>query len=481
MSLSSSLNAAVAGLGLTSQRAELVARNVANADRPGYVRRDLNIGGPSVGVPGSTTTVSRELEPRLLQLRREAQSQEAADRNLAAFATTFDAELGDPDQPGSLQDRIARLDAAFVGAATEPQSDVRLREVVQAAADLTSYINGLDDTITRARQEADTGIDDAVTGLNRDLADVATLNIAIKRQGLSGAGTADLKDQRSVLVDRISAQIPVRSLSRDDGGIALVSTGGIMLLDGRAAQLGFNRRAPITPDMSVPTQLSGLTVNGRDVSISGSGSGIAGGGLSALFAVRDTVAPEATERLDSLAADLIDRFEDPAVDATRTPAQPGLFTDRGGPLAAAPRAGLAGRLELNGLVDPSRGGDLWRLRDGLGAASADPRGNPSTLLAYGTALAAAEVPALPGLPTIGLDFAGHAASLKSLASSARVQTEDRLAFSAGRSQALIDQRDGGAVDVDAEMRRLIEIEQAYAANARVIQAVGDMMNRLTEI
>lgn len=481
MSLSSSLNAAVAGLGITSQRAELVARNVANADRPGYMRRDLNIGGPSVGSPGSTVSVSREVDPRLVQLRREAQSQEAADQNMATFAARLDAQVGDPDQAGSLQDRIARLDAAFVGAATDPQSDVRLAEVAQAAGDLASFINSLDDTITRARQDADTEINAAVEQLNRDLADVATLNTAIKRQGLGGAAAVELQDQRSVLIDQISTQIPVRSLARDDGGIALVSTGGIMLLDGRPAHIGFDARAPITPDMSFPTHLSGLSVNGREVRVGGPASGIAGGGLSALFDVRDTVAPEATSRLDSLAADLIDRFEDPSVDLTRAGNQAGLFTDRGSLLAATPLAGLAGRLEVNAAVSPSGGGDLWRLRDGIGASTADRSGSPALLLRYGSALAGTDVPALPGLPAVGRDFAGHASSLKSLISADRVQAEDRLAFSAGQSRDLVDQRDGGAVDIDAEMRRLIEVEQAYAANARVIQAVGDMMNRLTEI
>lgn len=481
MSLSSSLNAAVAGLGITSQRAEVVARNVANADRPGYVRRDLDIGGPSVGTPGSTTSVSRDLDPRLVQLRREAQSQEAGDRQMAAFSSRIDAELGDPDQIGSLQDRIARLDAAFVGAATDPQSEVRLSEVAQAAGDLTSYINGLDATITRERQNADTDIGEAVAQLNRDLADVAKLNTLIKRQSIGGAATAGLQDQRSVLIDRISAQIPVRALPRDDGDVALVSAGGIMLLDGRPAVLGFDARAPITPEMSFPTHLSGLTVNGRDVAVGGNVSGIAGGGLAALFDLRDVVAPEATARLDSLAADLIDRFEDPSVDATRAPGQPGLFTERGGGLSATPDAGLAGRLQLNAAVDPARGGDLWRLRDGLGATAPDTSSNPALLLTYGRALATPDVPALPGLPSVGRDFAGHAASLKSLVSADRVEAEDRLAFSEGRSQDLVEQRDGGAVDIDAEMRRLIEIEQAYAANARVIQAVGDMINRLTEI
>jgi len=37
------------------------------------------------------------------------------------------------------------------------------------------------------------------------------------------------------------------------------------------------------------------------------------------------------------------------------------------------------------------------------------------------------------------------------------------------------------VDTDAEMERLLLIEQAYAANARVVQAAEDMLDQLLRI
>ena len=37
------------------------------------------------------------------------------------------------------------------------------------------------------------------------------------------------------------------------------------------------------------------------------------------------------------------------------------------------------------------------------------------------------------------------------------------------------------VDVDAQMQLLLEIEQAYAANARVIEVANQMMLRLMEL
>jgi flagellar hook-associated protein 1 FlgK len=38
-----------------------------------------------------------------------------------------------------------------------------------------------------------------------------------------------------------------------------------------------------------------------------------------------------------------------------------------------------------------------------------------------------------------------------------------------------------AVNVDEEMARLMELQNAYAANARVISVVQDLLNRLMDV
>ncbi len=481
MSLSSSLNIAVAGLDVSSKRAQVVAQNVANADRVGYAMRSLETSGGSIGGSGMSTSVQRETDGRLVQLRREAQSRQEGDATLATFMTRVDSAIGDPDKAGSLQDALSRLDVAFASSAAAPNSAVRLTEVLQAAKDLSSRVQEIDRTIGDARQNADSDIDRSVKELNTDLAGVERLNKSIRRLRIGGSDAANLIDQRAAAIDRISAKIPLRELPREDGTLALVSNGGLLLLDDKAAVLEFAGRSPITAAMTFPVNLSGLSVNGRDVAMSGASSGIPGGGLAALFELRDEVTVEASKRLDGFAADIIARFEDPAVDTTRTAGSPGLFTNDGGVLTASPAAGLAKRFELNALVDPDLGGASWRIRDGLGAIGPSSSPDPGLLLEYGAAMAKQIPQSLPGLSASAANAIERAGNLKSMFAFDRLRYEDRVASNSSEVQTLLDRRDGGGVDVDAEMRRLIEIEQAYAANARVIQAVGDMINRITEI
>lgn len=474
MSLTASLNSAMSGLTQTSRRAEAVASNVANADTDGYRRREIVQGE----IPGRAVT-RRVVDPALAQLRRDAAADAAREGTAEAFHARLDTAIGDPGDPGSVQARLAAFDASLVAAASDPTSETLLASVARDAASLAGGLNDMADVVTAARQDADAAIDATVRALNSDLSAVADLNTRIMRVEASGQDASDLRDRRGLLVDRISEAIPVRRLVRDGGVVALVSTGGAILLDGRAAAIGFTPQPVVTDDMVAPGQLSGLTIRGRPIVTGGAGP-VSGGRLGALFDIRDRDAPAATDRLDAFAADLIDRFARVGTDPSLTPGDPGLFTDAGAALSAAPPAGLAARLRVNNALEPTDPATLLPLRDGFGAMVAGPAGDPAQLLRFGAALHLRDVPVTDPARSAGslVDLLG---TMRSEISSNRVRSEDAGGVARAHADSLAAARDGGSVDTDAEMRRLIEIERAYAANARVIQAVGAMMDRITEI
>lgn len=482
MSLTASLNNALAGLSLSSRRAEVISSNVANADTPGYARRRLSAAGPVTGVPSGQVVVTRDSDPALRFLRRDAQSEAAAASVSAAFFGRIDREIGDPDQSGSLQDLLSRLEAAFTSASADPTSMIRLQAVAQSAADLTGKFHAVGDAILQERDTAETAISTTVDRLNTDLRSVAQLNVDIMRLRATNSDASSLLDQRQLLVDRISEDVPIRELQRDNGTIALVSQGGVILLDGRPAEIGFSSRSFLEPGMTYPDQLSGLTVNGRDVGTGQTGDGLAGGRLGALFTQRDHESVQLLESVDALAADVMARFQDPTTDVTLGIGDAGLFTDDGVGLdVSSAGAGLSRRIQLTSEIDLGDPSTLWRLRDGIGAAAPGPTHAGDQLARFSDALSNVQQPSIAGLGEQEADLSGLAARLKSSASQSRVAAEDRFERLDRDAAALLELRDGAQVDIDEEMRRLIEVEQAYAANARLVQAVGQMMDRLTEI
>ena len=74
------------------------------------------------------------------------------------------------------------------------------------------------------------------------------------------------------------------------------------------------------------------------------------------------------------------------------------------------------------------------------------------------------------------------AQLASLSGQARVHHDSVLAAVSTQHSMLKEAtQEISGVDVDAQMQDLLLIEQAYAANARVIEVASQMINRLMEL
>jgi flagellar hook-associated protein 1 FlgK len=477
MSLTASMGAALAGLSLNSKRAETVAANVANVDRPGYARRTVESGSRGPGLAPDISTIDRAGDSRLSALRREADARAGNASVLQSFHTAIDNAIGDPDQPEALQGRIARFDSALLLAAANPYSDAALSDVAHAAADVAAKLTELDGVVADRRQAAEDGIGKAVAALNSDLSEVARLNADIRRHGRSDQVSAGLLDRRDALIDRISEQVPVHVLPRDGNTVALVTHGGSILLDSLPVEIGFTSRSPITASMAFPGALSGLTIGGHPVSDHGEAGSIGGGRLSALFEIRDHAAPDSTTRLDVFATELVTRFSSTDTDPTLASGEAGLFElAPSGPGAD----GAAARVRLNATLDPNDAATFVHLRSGFGTVPPSPADQPS-LSRLSDAVSRMVVPSDSTLGARANDLSGYAAGLRSIVSADRVRIDGIASSASAMAKDRTAMRDGAAVDIDAEMRRLVDIEQSYAANARVLQVAGEMLDRLTEI
>lgn len=481
MSISGSMSSALSGLNAAARSAELISSNIANALTDGYGRRELQVTARRIGNSGQgvqVVGVTREMNQALVADRRIADAGASNMSLQADFLGRVGAALGTPDDTSSLSGRFAAFDTALVAAAAEPENSVRQTNVVEAARALTTSFRAITGEIQETRSEADSAIATEVDVVNRALVSIAELNRNISAATSSGRDSSALIDQRQQLIDQISTIIPIREVPREGGRIAIFSTGGAVLLEGKPATLEFSPVGVITPDMTLGSgALSGLTINGRAVNTGPRGA-IAGGSLAANFAIRDELAPASQVEVDAVARDLIARFQDPALDPTLTATDAGLFTDSGTTFLAANEEGIAGRIALNAAVDPNAGGAIWRVRDGLGAVVAGPAGQSSLISAMQTALNEAR-------PTASGQFSGASRGVLTLSSKVvssftneRLLLETEAGFSAARATALQSLEMEGGVDTDRELQDLLLVEQAYAANAKVIQTADDMIQIL---
>ena len=489
MTISQALSSASSGLSAAARRAGVTSNNIANALTEGYSRREVLVSERVTDGEGAGVIVSgvrRAYNPAVTYERRLADSETAFGGATTGALTRVANLLGGPEEASSLFQKYANFESALRELAETPDSAPLQQKVVTTAKDIAGAFNKISTGYQQIRADADKEIGARVNEVNDALQQIEQLNNAIGKGSVTGTDVTALLDQRQQLINKVNESIPVRELQRDNGKVDLMTPEGVFLLAGSARKVEFNA-SPVMTDARVYNggagSLSGISVEGKDITPGGpGGQPLSGGAIAGLFNVRDTVLPEASLALDALAFDLANRFSDAGLDATLAPGAPGLFTDAGALADVSTLSGLSSRLAVNAAVDTSQGGAAWRIRDGIGAVA--PGASGSDILVRGLVDAmTATRPTNAALQASGdLNAAEAAAHLTSLAGGARAISAARLTASSALSQSLYEaEKFDTGVDTDRELQELLVIEQAYAANARVLETIDQMIRRLMEI
>lgn len=481
MSITQSLTNALSGLSANARMAETVSANLSNALTDGYGRRTVElsaqtIGGRSAGV--RVDGILRHTDRALIGERRGADASLAQADLLGRTLATLEATFSPADDPAGLGARLTAFETALTSATADPASDQRLGLAVTRLTDVTTALVQTSRTVQSLRGQADAAIAQDVAALNTGLQQVQRLNVDIARMGQQGLDPSALMDQRQVAIDGIARIVPLREIAQPQGKVALWTVGGAQLLDGRAAVIGFVATPTITAQMSfVNGTVQGLTIDGVSAGTDGVGR-LSGGSIGGAMDLRDRHLVTAQGSLDRVAAELITRVSDPAVDPTLTPTAAGLLTDAGNAFDPADTIGLAQRIRVNAAVDPQQGGAPSRLRDGVLAGAPGPVGQTAQLLRYADSL---KNPSSIDPLTPATSAAGHIGGVADQFATMRLLADEAKGFASARHHGLKAAELATGVDSDAELQMLLRIEQSYAANAKVMETIQSLIQRLMEI
>lgn len=482
MSLTGALSNALSGIRANTRAAGLVSNNISNALTEGYGRRELALSSSTIGSSGGVRVdgVIRHSDPVILSERRISDAITRNAETLQGFATKAEYLIGDVSEVGSLSGRLGAFENSLLLAASNPSANQRLESVARSAQDVANTLNTISKGLQTTRETADRTISKQVDNLNETLQRVESLNNQIAKATRLGRDPSALLDERQINIDTIADMVPLRSVPRDDGIVALYSTKGAMLVDGSAATFEFTQTQVIQPHMTADNGLlGGITINGRTVNIGPNGP-LNGGTLGANFQIRDADAVAVQSQLDGIARDLIERLGPGGADATIGAADPGFFTDAGGLFVNTDEVGLSGRIEVNALVAPGSS-ELWRIRDGLGAGAPGEVGDASLLQSIQSALTDARPPLSGSLGGVSRSITGFASELTSGVAAYRVSNDAQVSFAQAQNVALKELEISDGVNTDFELQILMQIEQNYAANARVMNVVGDLMQQILSI
>lgn len=394
MGMSSVLSAALSGLRASQAGLDLVSRNVANADLPGYTKKTLAhsplvAGGDVVGI--RIGDVNRQLDTFVLrQMWRETSGGGYVD-TLSRYFSHVDTMLGAPGSPAGLDSLYNGFLASLEGLSTSPDSFTARDKALRDAQALAQTLNQTSHDIQMLRQEAEGGIANAVKRVNELLKQISGLNRDISARASAGMAPPDLLDLRDARIVELSKLIDVKVVERDHGNVALFTQSGTLLLDLTPGELIFDGRGGMSPQTLYSKDDAERGVGTiRLASANGSvidliqDRAIRSGELAALIELRDTHLVQAQEQLDAFADAMSRALSTNAVS--------------GEPVTDGDLAGF--ELDLAALL----AGDRFSLQyevDGVTEQVTFVRvDDPATL-----PLPAGAVPGAPG-SVVGIDFSG---------------------------------------------------------------------------
>lgn len=336
------LGTALQGLRVTSAGLDVVSRNVANADTPGYTRKTI---GQSSMVLGANVTgvragdVKRQVDELLVRQIRQENAGLGYVRILNSYYTQLDNIYGEPGSAVGVDTLYSTFQDAMAALAASPESYIAREQVLRDAQALASRLNQMSADIQAMRLEAERGIGDAVQRVNELLAKISKVNQDIGSRPQVETPPADLLDLRDGFIAELSTLIDIRVIDRGRGVVGVMTQSGMSLLDPLPAELRFDERGTVTAQSLYSSDASEsgvgtikiVTPNGGMIDLIGDKQ-IRSGKIAALLELRDKYLVDAQAQLDAIADGLARALStvDVASQAVASGTQAGLEIDLAG-------------------------------------------------------------------------------------------------------------------------------------------------------
>ncbi|SDF49115.1 flagellar hook-associated protein FlgK [Klenkia brasiliensis] len=456
MSGFSSLTVASRALAAQQRAIDVTGQNVANANTVGYTRQRVEMqslaSASAYGLqsredsPGNGVTADRVIRVRDAFLERRAQQQAGLSSQAATTAATYDqleTTFGEPGDTG-IQSLLTKTSAAWSQLSTRP-TDTSSRIAVLASADaltkgLRTASAAIDAQWTNTRLEATDVVDEA----NATLASIAQLNRTIQESQGNGNPANELQDQRDGLVALLSKSLGATAVESDNGMVDVVVDGNVLVSGAGASKLALTGGTdPLTMGTS-PVRLA-VAPGGSVLQPGGS----VGGQLDAL----NTVLPGYQTKLDAVASKLL------AVNGVLATG----YDQNGQSGATSPLySGSSARTIGVVLTDPAK----------LAAAANGPQGTDASADG-GVADAIADLGKQPGGPDATYRDMITALGIASRGATGAAATASTVLGQVDQARLSVS-----GVSLDEEMTNLLVFKQSYAAAARVVTALDEMLDVL---
>ena len=272
MSLTISLQSALASLQATQGAMQVVSNNVANATTEGFTKKTVAtqtqiVAGRASGV--RLGDIERVVDQNLLRQIREqlAKVEDLSIRN--EYYGRFQELFGAPGSNSDIGHLLTEFGAAIESLSTTPENTPGKFETVALAVQFTERMNGLTSEIQAMRREADRDVSDTVNLINNKLNTINDLNNQISLALGQQQSAVDLKDARDLVLAQLSELIEIETFDRSSGHVVIFTSSGRPLVDNSVIPLAHNTVAQFDASISYPGNIGGINYGAGAIDITG--------------------------------------------------------------------------------------------------------------------------------------------------------------------------------------------------------------------
>ena len=281
---------------------QTIGHNIANVNTPGYSRQRVNIRttfpeNNTLGSIGSGVKVSdiRHVRDLFLgdQYRQESKSLgewSYKEKVLSQIESLF-------NEPGNstLSSQMNEFWNAWTELSNDPSSSTNRMALVTRTKQMTNGFHDLAGQLNKLRNSINSDLTNYTSEINRMTTQIARLNHQIQSLEVGGVKANDLRDQRDLILDELSGIIDINT-NENQSGEMVVYIGAMSIVNGVDA---LNIESKVVNENGNPTFK--LVWEGTDVELKNSA-----GQLKALLESRDQIIPGYLDKLNRLAATIIE-------------------------------------------------------------------------------------------------------------------------------------------------------------------------------
>jgi flagellar hook-associated protein 1 FlgK len=447
------------------QGVEVAGHNLANVNNPAYTRQRLVIGtAPSVSTPtgmqgtGVTAITIERMRNSILdsQIQDEMSVQGSLQAQQEALQYA-NANLGQQIDRSASADPTAAAQGGQVGLAggltalfnkfqslsSDPASMTERQALLSQASSLATQFNQVDQRLGSLQGQLNETLGADADKANTLLQQIANLNTQITRaEEKSGGEANDLRDTRQETLEQLSQLVKV-DVVNGDGGALNISIAGNTFVNGGQAVDSLQVYDAGGGQMMVQAQSTGTPL------------ALTGGSLHGTIEARDGAVADLRQGINTLASQLITEVNAAHRDGYSLTGSTGadFFTGTG-----------AADIKVNSALT-----DNPALLQAAGASGASGDGTVARTLGQ---LADKKVTSLGGT-TLNQSYAQTVAGF----GQSQAAVDQQLSDQGTVTGMLLNQRVSvSGVSMDEEMTNLVKFQKAYAASAKLISTIDDMLN-----